>query len=560
MRQQTLPIAVRGAGRPMTLALGLGLLLSTGAHAQSLPSPGAVLEQTRPAQAQPTAPGAVLTLPAPTQQKSGSTLLIPVSKLVIEGNSWLASAQLHKLVAPAEGHKLTLDALNGYVARITEAYHAAGYPVAYAYLPAQQVRNGVIRIAVVEPHYDQVTVSGESRFKPDQARATVGVKPGDPVVSKPLSRGLLLLQETPGVQVQGILLPGAQPVTTTLDLKRTDLPLVSGSTGLSNDGNQYTGKLLGNFNVTANDPFGMGSSLSANGLISQSGGLKAGGFAALSPDLGNGLRAGVYGSVTSYVLGQDFAALDQHGKARQAGVNLSYPLLLQTGRRLDLRLDLLKNWMSQDTRSTATQANQQVTLARLGLSGAISDAKGNVTSGRIAFSQGRLTLGPDAARVADAAGPNAAGDFSLLRFRLTRDQHLGQGFSLRADLSGQLASKNLDSSQKFYLGGPDGVMSASAGTGGGDVGVIMRLKLSHGLDQVTLPGRLDGAVLAQFGAVKLDHTRYAAGPEHLSGGAIGLGLDYTQGAFSVQAAVVAPAGGNGLATGRRIWLSSTLSF
>ena len=43
-------------------------------------------------------------------------------------------------------------------------------------------------------------------------------------------------------------------------------------------------------------------------------------------------------------------------------------------------------------------------------------------------------------------------------------------------------------------------------------------------------------------------------------GAIGLGLDYTQGAFSVQAAVVAPAGGNGRDTGRRIWLSSTLSF
>jgi len=531
------------------------------ALAQTVPTPGAVLQQTAPAPAPVAAPTAPIVLPARKARKTGSTLPIPVRRLVITGNHLIATARLEKLVAPAEGRTLTLDQLDAVVHRITDAYHQEGYPVAYAYLPAQTVRAGVIRIDVVEPRYDRIEVTGRSRFSAAQVRRTLGVRAGQPVAEGPLSRGLLLLQQTPGLRVNGMLLPGAAPGTSSLKIARKDAPLLSGSFTLTNHGNAYTGRALGTLAVTAADPFGQGSALSADVSASQTGDLKAGGLNAVSPDLGNGLRFGAYADWTDYRLGGAFASLDQVGRARQLGADVTYPLILAPGRLLDLRFDLIDTRLTQNTRTTGAETRQHLRIARLALSGALAGANGAVTSGRVALSVGTLGLAPAAARAADAAGPNAAGGFAVLRFRLARDQPLGKGFALHAALSGQLSDRNLDSSQQFYLGGPDGVMSTDVGAGGGDEGVLLRLRLSHALKS-SLPGALDLQGLAQWGAVRVNHSPYAGatGPNTLSAGALGLGLGYRIHRWSLEAAAVAPLGGHGVTTGARLWLSASVGF
>lgn len=555
-------LARRGAA--VTGAAVAGLVVAGAAVpalAQTVPTPGAVLQQTAPAPAPVAAPTAPIVLPARKARKTGSTLPIPVRRLVITGNHLIATARLEKLVAPAEGRTLTLDQLDAVVHRITDAYHQEGYPVAYAYLPAQTVRAGVIRIDVVEPRYDRIEVTGRSRFSAAQVRRTLGVRAGQPVAEGPLSRGLLLLQQTPGLRVNGMLLPGAAPGTSSLKIARKDAPLLSGSFTLTNHGNAYTGRALGTLAVTAADPFGQGSALSADVSASQTGDLKAGGLNAVSPDLGNGLRFGAYADWTDYRLGGAFASLDQVGRARQLGADVTYPLILAPGRLLDLRFDLIDTRLTQNTRTTGAETRQHLRIARLALSGALAGANGAVTSGRVALSVGTLGLAPAAARAADAAGPNAAGGFAVLRFRLARDQPLGKGFALHAALSGQLSDRNLDSSQQFYLGGPDGVMSTDVGAGGGDEGVLLRLRLSHALKS-SLPGALDLQGLAQWGAVRVNHSPYAGatGPNTLSAGALGLGLGYRIHRWSLEAAAVAPLGGHGVTTGARLWLSASVGF
>jgi hemolysin activation/secretion protein len=54
------------------------------------------------------------------------------------------------------------------------------------------------------------------------------------------------------------------------------------------------------------------------------------------------------------------------------------------------------------------------------------------------------------------------------------------GFTLYASFSGQRASKNLDSSEEFFLGGPNGVRAYPQGEGAGDEGWLSRLELRHG--------------------------------------------------------------------------------
>ncbi|CAG4925166.1 unnamed protein product [Acidocella sp. C78] len=83
------------------------------------------------------------------------------------------------------------------------AYHRAGYLLAFAYLPPQSIRRGVVRVDVVEPRYDAVTVAGVSRFRASQAVRVMGVRAGAAVRLSSLNRGLLLLNRTPGVRVEG---------------------------------------------------------------------------------------------------------------------------------------------------------------------------------------------------------------------------------------------------------------------------------------------------------------------------------------------------------------------
>ncbi|HQT65933.1 MAG TPA: POTRA domain-containing protein [Acidocella sp.] len=523
------------------MVLGMAALAAAPCYAQAVPvapTSGALLQQVAPPPLQIAPPGAVITVPAAPTSPNDSKVLIPVSKLAISGNHLIASSILDGLLAPAQGHTLTLTQLHAYVEKITQQYHAAGYPLAYAYLPAQTIHNGVVQVAVVEPKYDQIKVTGQSRFNADEARRTMGVQAGQVVSEAALNRGLLLLNQTPGVQVMGTLLPGAAPQTTTLQLERHDLPLVSGGISENNYGNRYTGTYLTTATATLNDPFGYGSSLSVDGITSQTAGLKAGGFDATSPNLWNGLRVGVYGSSTFYQLGGTFKNLQQVGRQTQVGGDVTYPLILQPDRLLQVRFDGVGNWLAQSTRSTHALSEQMISLERITIDGAIQDRWNGVTNASLAISHGDLAISPGSAKTTDANGPRAAGGFEVAQLSLSRQQYLPAGFVLTGSFNGQVSDKNLDSSQQFYLGGPYGVMSYQVGDGGGDEGYLVTARLGHLVNLPHVPGNFTPALLLQSGTVLLNHNVFKGftGSNTVMESGVGVGLDYNWQRISVSLA------------------------
>jgi len=550
------------------LALSAAILVLGGGSAQAAPpTSGAIMQATQPPPSLPPPPPAVLILPEPSAQSSNSSIEIPVSELVIEGNHLLTTGKLQALVQPAEGRRLTLGQLRGFLERINAAYQAAGYPLAYAYLPPQQVRNGVIVVKIVEPTYDQVQVRGNKRMRTSTVLRTLDVKPGQPVAEAALDRGLLLLNQTPGIAINGVLLPGSQPRTTTLEANVRDTDLVSGDIYTNNFGNRYTSANVVGLDLAVNDPFGYGSSMAVNGMIATGGDLQAGGFNVNSPYIWNGLRAGLYGSYTYYHLGGAFADLRQHGHANQIGADLTYPLLLEPGRALDVRFDVEQNGLGQTTFSTASAAQQTITLGRLTISGVESDGFHGVTTGSIALSQGNLTLSGPFAKLTDELGPKTAGTFQTALLVVQRQQSLPFGFTMTPGLTAQLASKNLDSSQQLYLGGPYGVMSYMAGEGGGDEGYLFDLRLSH---VVPLPSRIVGVMqasaLAETGSVWTNHNVYAGytGRNRITENGLGGELDYDWNHFHAQLAYVyqiGPAEPVGVSThSGQAWFQISYSF
>jgi hemolysin activation/secretion protein len=507
---------VRRVAGTSLIAMASGLIVWPGNVAYAAPpSSGAIIQQTQLPAVPLSPPPAVLSFPAPNAQASQSNIKIPVSKLVIQGNQLLQTSKLHALVQPAEGQELTLGELRAYVDRITAAYKAAGYPLAYAYLPAQKVDQGVIKISIVEPNYDQIEVRGAKRLRKGTVLRTVGVRSGQPVAQAALDRGLLLLDQTPGVNVNGVLIPGAQPRTSSLKIDVHDQNLISGDVYTNNYGNRYTGAYLVGFDLSVNDPLGFGSSIGFNGMYAPGGHLQAAGFTINSPYIWNGLRAGVYGSYTNYRLGGSFKSLEQRGRANQLGADITYPIVLQPGRALSVRFDVLQSWLGQTTFSVGAFARQSITMERVSLSGVESDRFNGVTTASVAVTHGNVAIGDAQAKQADALGAKTARGYETVLIQIQRQQALPYGFSITPSVTAQLASKNLDSSQQIYLSGPYGVMGYPSGEGGGDDGYLGSVQLSH---QVPLPariqGRLDASLLAQTGTVWVNHNVYTGFTGH----------------------------------------------
>ena len=82
-----------------------------------------------------------------------------------------------------------------------------------------------------------------------------------------LERGLLLLNDLPGISAQAKLDPGSEPGTTRLSVDVTEGPLISGSAWADNFGNRYTGAERLNAQVNWNNPSGAGDQASGDWTV-----------------------------------------------------------------------------------------------------------------------------------------------------------------------------------------------------------------------------------------------------------------------------------------------------
>jgi hemolysin activation/secretion protein len=96
------------------------------------------------------------------------------------------------------------------------------------------------------------------------------------------------------------------------------------------------------------------------------------------------------------------------------------------------------------------------------------------------LSPGDVRLQPEV-QALDAlpSGPHVAGRFYKLNLEFQRVQYLAERSSIAINVAGQYASKNLVSAEKFYLGGPQGVVGYPIGEGTGDQGFTFALEYRY---------------------------------------------------------------------------------
>lgn len=498
--------------------------------AAELPTAGSQQQQIPPSPVLQRSPSSIEVTPAkPVNKPKSDDTRVKIKRLQITGAKAFTESQLLAVTGFVPDSELSLTDLRAFAARITDYYHQQGYFVAQAYLPAQDIKDGSVAIAVIDGEYGKIILRNQSRLSDDVANSLLsGLHAGDPIMSAPLESRLLLLSDLPGVTVKSTLVPGASTGVSDLVVDVMPGKPVTGSIDADNAGNRYTGAYRLGATVNLNNPTGHGDVASLRVLTSGSG-LN---YARISYQTQVGkARVGVAYSDLRYQIGREFAVLHANGTAQVASLFGSYPLVRSRDANLNLHLGYDDKKFRDRVDSVPSVADKKVHVLTAGISGDQTDRRGagGMTTFSVAASTGSLDLQTPAKRDEDAVTAKSNGHFNKLAFSVSRLQNMTDTLSLYGAISGQLASKNLDVSEKMELGGMYGVRAYPEGEGYADQGYLLTLETRLLLPKLmpTMAGNMHLIGFVDTGSVTINKNPWTADKNHRTLSAAGVGLNWT---------------------------------
>ena len=346
----------------------------------------------------------------------------------------------------------------------------------------------------------------------------------------------LLLNQLPGINAKVVLAPGKETGSSSLAVKIKEASLITGYVSTDNYGLYATGYYRFDGGVSLNDPFGLGDQLNLRAQTTETGNTVAG-WADYNLALnGYGTRLGVNFAQLDYTLGRDFTRLDANGLARTVGTTLTQPLLLKRNAQLTGFAHYEHRWMQDNIDLVGSHNDRELNVMSFSFSGASTDLwlkEMGVTQAFINVSAGQVNFTDNEAYDFDQrSGLKTSGGYHKFNWLLNRTQTVWGPVSLYANFQGQVASKNLDSSEQISLGGPYNIRAYPVGEGSADEGWQFNAETRYRLPAIPyLPGYLQ-----VIGFIDTGYARVNANPlpgdfnnsQHLTG--YGFGINWLEAA------------------------------
>jgi len=534
-----------------SFALLVLMLASVIVQAQQRPDAGQVLEQTREPLRLP--PPAEPVLPKPPEPRralpSTPQLKVKVEQFAFSGNTLYAEEVLQKQVEEFLGKELDFEGLNEAATKVRAFYRARGYFLAQAYLPQQTIRNGRVEIGIIEGRVGEVELDRRagSHISEKLLAGILGAhfKQGQVITETGLERPLLIINDLPGAQVTSEIRPSKTVGAADLRINVSEEGgRLNGYVDADNQGNRFTGEYRIGTNLNWNTPLGYGDQATFRGFVSDEG-MWYTRFAYLIPVGYYGTRAGVSYSKFEYRLAKDFASLNGSGEGEVKSIYAFHPILRTRNANFIAQLSYEDKRLVDVTRNPppGTLEERDISDYKLGVVGDFRDGifGGGLNAYAATITLGDLGIAPPPVLEADqTTGHHTAGSFIKYNVDARRLQRLSDHANLLISFSGQKASKNLASAEKFSLGGPNGVRAFPVGEATADIGMIATVEGRYILPRLKALGG-DFTVLAFYdhGWARINETPIAADTENnRSLGGAGIGVSAGQdGNFIVRANV-----------------------
>jgi hemolysin activation/secretion protein len=461
--------------------------MSTLAHAQDAGALQQELQRQVP-QLQPL-PSPVAPAPKvkPQEAKSGE-VKVTIKGFRIDGNKSLSDEAIKETLKPWLGKTVPFQELQKAADSVAALYQTYG-KLAQVSVPPQKITDGIVILKVLEAKLGAVHVdmpNGPSRFTEDRARryVTDANRLSEIVQTQNIERSIYILNETPGVAVSTQLEPGKNEGEVDLRLSLADTKPVRGKLEANNYGSRSTGMGQRIVNVTFDNPGTFGDQLSASNIKSSGSDYSVASYSV--PLNSDGLRASVTASYLDFENVGEFAfpknEAASFGRSNTIGMNLSYPLLRSPGANANFSAGAdRKMYINKAVQSAEATSDYRIDNMIFSLSGNRFDgwAGGGVNTGSATLTKGHLLVGSQTPDYAT----NTPKTFTKINLSASRNQQLVPDQTvLSVSVSGQIASVDLDSAEKFYLGGPSGIRAYPGSQAGGSQGAMINIEIQQQLE------------------------------------------------------------------------------
>jgi hemolysin activation/secretion protein len=471
MFQSTLRLT---AAACFTTALSVLFIGAIAIAAPNPPDAGQVLQGAQTALPQPPGsqlPNVTITNGSDTATSDTGGPTVTVASFTITGADVVKPGVLTGIIQDSVGKSLTLGQLREAAARLTRYLRAHGYLVARAYVPDQQVVGGVVAINVIIGRYGAIDIENTSSVSSAYLRSIIRpLQVGDVIEQGKLERTLLLLTDVSGAKVTSTLSAGSAPGTSSLTIQITNDEKVRGKLSEDNWGDKFTGQWRTGVNLLINNVTGNGDAINLGDLYA-GGGLNDydAGYALPTGPCGAKLNLGY--SRVSYALGGQYSSIGATGIADVSSISESYPIIRSRSLNLNGQFGYDSKILKDEIAEIVSDSRKKDGVVDLELNGSSKDPEGNgYTTFDFAYNEGKLTLDSPAAVTNDTLGTK--GDWNKETLTVVRDKYFAQKLSYYVSFDGQLADKNLDSSEQLILGGATGVRAYPQGEAPGDEGYI----------------------------------------------------------------------------------------
>ena len=183
---------------------------------------------------------------------------IEVQKLV-----WLIREQRKK-------RGITLGQIEAIADRITKFYRERGFILAKAYIPKQEVRDGIVTLTLLLGVLGNVEVNKNNMYSTSTLKSVFDSSLTKPVTSDQIEENLYLINDFPGISVNGFFEPGFQVGDTKLNINVKQERRYKYNLRLDNHGTKATGLYRTYFDFQVNNPLGNADLINASILNASS--------------------------------------------------------------------------------------------------------------------------------------------------------------------------------------------------------------------------------------------------------------------------------------------------
>ena len=202
------------------------------------------------------------TTPSPEELPKEIPATVTIEGFQFEGNTVFSREELAKVTASFTGRPISFAELIQVPSAVSQYYIERGYVTSGAYIPPQQIADGVVTIQIIEGSLETINVSVDGRLSPNYIRDRLALATETPLNTNQLLEALQLLQLNPLIdKISAELSASVRPGSSRLDVTVETAPSFDLQVVLDNGRNPQVGSFRRGVELSELNLIGLGDSI-----------------------------------------------------------------------------------------------------------------------------------------------------------------------------------------------------------------------------------------------------------------------------------------------------------